>query len=77
MAFAVKGSVGSVRHRIHPRKAETRGSRGVVGKHAKHRYNKTVLDATRKFEFERTRDSKGVLTKALGKVKGFFARGNR
>ena len=78
MSFSMQGSRGKVRHRLRPPKSETRGPRGVVGKHAKNTYRKTILDATRAFDFAKTRESKGgVFTRALGKVTGIFARGNR
>ena len=78
MSFNMMGSTGQVRHRLHPPKSETRGPRGIVGKHAKNKYKKTILDATRTFDFAKTRESKGsVFTRALGKVKSIFARGNR
>lgn len=73
MAFSMMGSTGQVRHRIHP-KAE-RGPSGYKGP------AKSALS----FDVKRThtvrpaaqRKEKSVVSKAFGKVKAFFARGNR
>jgi len=77
MAFAIMGTVGTVRHRSHPKKAETRGPRGVVNKHSKRRDRKVELDARRTFDFARTTEKTSVFKRALNKVRSVFARGNR
>ena len=75
MAFAIKGTVGTVRHRIHPRRV--RGERGIVNKHSKQSFRKVELNAKQSFDFARTSEKKNVLTRALSKVKSIFGRGNR
>ena len=79
MAFSLTGTRGQVRHRIHPKKAETRGPRGVVDKHGNQRSRKRVLDATRPFQFEHKRERQGVMERASAMVSRIFkrARGNR
>ena len=76
MAFSMDGTRGTIRHRIHPKNAEVRGPRGVVGKHDKQATRKKFLDRTRGFQFEGHAKAKPGL---LAGIRRIFtkARGNR
>ena len=75
MSFSMQGSRGTVRMRITP-KGYGRGPRGVVGKHEERAYVKARLNNERAL-FSHPKGEGGVVSKAFGKVKSFFARGNR
>ena len=71
MAFAITGSRGQVRHRLHPK--HVRGPSGYRG-------STTV---TPKVKVERTHtvkpaaERKGLMSRVASKVKGILGRGNR
>ena len=73
MSFTIFGSAGSIRHRIHPKRSETRGPRGVVGSSTR-KPAIVVPTVVRKHTVHPAARAKktSLVTKAFRKVKGLF-----